>query len=358
MKRTISPCKVGDSKVIGMTPRLVVIFLATIGLALLLQACAGAPVTDQRLMEIATPIPPYVATDQAAALQARATRQASEGRMSELAAESTAVVLQMTQAAATEAYFLRQTEQAHAATATAAQLSIEATATAQAAIHTQAALNAASTATQAAYNNQATSTSIAVGLLQASATAQVERLAEQRESERQTLLFRTWAGRIALVVLFAAGLFIVWQSVSWVLLRAFGIHRLANRPVVITPDGKGGFNIFDISRSLQPGASVSKDGKVLAAGGAADPQIQNQVTARAQAAELMLAANSGQAIQPAQRRTALRQALQSGSAQQVQSLPQGEVVDAQVVVVPPDDPRVRPLLDEIEPKLLNGGNNL
>ena len=44
--------------------------------------------------------------DQAAALQARATRQASEGRMSELAAESTAVVLQMTQAAATEAYFL------------------------------------------------------------------------------------------------------------------------------------------------------------------------------------------------------------------------------------------------------------
>jgi hypothetical protein len=149
-------------------------------------------------------------------------------------------------------------------------------------------------------------------LLQASATAQVERLAEQRESERQTLLFRTWAGRIALVILFAVGLFIAWQSVSWVLLRAFGIHRLANRPVVITPDGKGGFNIFDISRSLQPGASVSQEGKILTAGGVADPQLQNQVTARAQAAELMLAANSGQAVQPTQRRTILRQALQTG----------------------------------------------
>lgn len=130
-------------------------------------------------------------------------------------------------------------------------------------------------------------------MLQASATAQVERLAEQRESERQTLLFHTWAGRITLVILFAVGLFIAWQSVSWVLLRAFGIHRLANRPVVIKPDGKGGFNIFDISRSLQPGANVAKNGQILPGGGASDPQLQNQVAARAQAAELTLAANSG-----------------------------------------------------------------
>ncbi len=354
----ISPCRVGDSRVNGMNPRVVAILLAILGLAVLLQACANAPATDDVRVEIATPIPPYVATDQAAALQARATRQASEGRMSELAAESTAVVLQMTQAAATEAYFLRQTEQAQAATATAAQQSIEATAIAQAAVHTQAALNAAGTATQSAYNNQATSTSIAVGLLQASATAQVERLVEQRESERQTLLFRTWAGRIALVVLFAVGLFIAWQSVSWVLLRAFGIHRLANRPVVITPDGKGGFNIFDISRSLQPGASVSKEGKVLTAGGAEDSQLQSQVTARAQAAELMLAANSGHAVQPAQRRTVLRQALQAGNQAARPALPEGDIVDAEVIVIPPDDPRVRPLLDEIEPKLLTGGNHV
>ena len=286
-------------------------------------------------------------------MQARATLQASEGRMSELAAEFTAVVLQMTQAAATEAYFARQTEQSQAATSTAAQQALDGTATAQAAVYTQSALNSAGTATQAAYNNQATATSVAMGLLQASATAQVERLAEQRESERQTLLFRTWAGRIALVILFAVGLFIVWQSVSWVLLRAFGIHRLANRPVVITPDGKGGFNIFDISRSLQPGASVSKEGKVLTAGGAADTHIQNQVAARAQAAELMLAANSGQAVQSNQRRAVLRHALQAGQPQTPSAA--GEIIDAEVTIIPPDDPRVRPLLDEVEPKLLNGG---
>lgn len=231
-------------------------------LALSLQACSGAPAADMRGMELATPIPPFVATDQAAALQARATRQASEGRMAELAAESTAVVLQMTASAATEAYFTRQTEQVQQATATASAEAIQATGTAVAAAHTQSALSAAGTATQSAYNTQGTSTAIALGVLQASATAEIERIAEQRQSEQQTLLFRTWAGRIALVILFAVGLFIAWQSVSWVLLRLFGVHRLVNRPVVITPYGKGGFNVFDISCSLQPGASVSKDGQV------------------------------------------------------------------------------------------------
>jgi len=336
-----------------MNPRVVVVCITLLGLAMSLQACSGMPATDAYWDEIATPIPAYAATDQASALQARATLQASEGRMSELAAESTAVVLQMTQAASTEAYFARQTEQSQAATSTAAQQAAEGTATAQAAVYTQSALNSAGTATQSAYNNQATATSVAMGLLQASATAQVERLAEQRESERQTLLFRTWAGRIALVILFAVGLFIVWQSVSWVLLRAFGIHRLANRPVIITPDGKGGFNIFDISRSLQPGASVSKEGKVLTAGGATDTHIQNQVAARAQAAELMLAANSGQAVQSNQRRAVLRHALQAGQPQTFS--PAGEIIDAEVTIIPSDDPRVRPLLDEVEPKLLNGG---
>jgi hypothetical protein len=337
-------------------------------LALPLQACTGALSADVRVMELATPIPPYVATDQAAALQARATRQASEGRMAELAAESTAVALRMTASVATENAFARQTAQAMQATATASAESahatatasadaIQATGTAVAASHTQAALSAAGTATQAAYNTQGTSTAIALGVLQASATAEIERIAEQRQSEQQTLLFRTWAGRIALTILFAVGLFIAWQSVSWVLLRLFGVHRLVNRPVVITPDGKGGFNIFDISRSLQPGASVSQDGEVLTAGGAADEQVQSQVAARAQAAELMLAANSGQPAQPAQRRTILRQALQSGAAQPAQALPPGEVIDADVIVIPADDPRVRPLLDEVEPKLLNGGNN-
>lgn len=352
-----------------MDPRPVFSLSLILLLVLSLQACSSVPAPDVRVMELATPIPPYIATDQASALQARATRQASEGRMVELAAESTAVVLQMTASVATEAFFARQTaqvmqatatasaESAHA-TATASAESIQSTETAVAAERTQAALSAAGTATQSAYNTQGTSTAIVLGVMQASATAQIERIAEQRQSEHQTLLFRTWAGRIALVILFVVGLFITWQSVSWVLLRAFGIHRLANRPVVITPDGKGGFYIFDISRSLQPGASVGQDGKVLTAGGADDAQLQNQVTARAQAAELMLAANSGPAVQPTQRRAMLRQALQTGNQAAQPALPEGDTVDTEVIIIPPDDPRVRPLLDEIEPKLLTGGNHV
>lgn len=344
-----------------------VLLIVIVGLCGLLQACQVAPGVG-RPVEIPTPIPAYVATDQASALQARATRQASEGKLAELAAESTAVVLRMTESAATEIYFARQTEQERATTATAAQQAIEATATAQAALHTQAALNAAGTATQAAYNHQATAdqaaynsqataTSIALGVLQASATAQVERIAEQREAERQTLLFRTWAGRIALVILFAVTLFIVWKSLNWVLLRVFGIHRLVNRPVVITPNGKGGFNVFDVSRSMDPGASVSGDGQVLTAGGAGDRQLQSQVAARAQAAELMLAANAGQGVPPGQRRSLLRLAFQAANQANTAALPAGEIVDAEVVILPPDDPRMRPLLDEVETKLLTGGNH-
>jgi len=351
-----------------MTPRLVAVFTSILLLAAMLSGCAGAPARDDRVFEIATPIPAYVATDQTSALHARATRQASEGRMAELAAESTAVALQMTASAATEAYFARQTEQAQYAAATATQEAIQATSIALAAAHTQQALNsagtatqaaanAAGTATQAAYQVQQTSTAIALGVLQASATAEIERIAEQRRSEQQTLLFRTWAGRIALCILFAVGLFIAWQSAGWIRLRLFGVHRLVNRPVVITPNAKGGFTVFDISRSLQPGTTIDQDGQATASGGAANELVQSQVTARAQAAELMLAVNSGQPARPALRRTLLRSVLQMVATQPVQALPPGQVEDASVIVIPPDDPRIRPLLDEIEPKLLNGGSN-
>ena len=324
-----------------------------------LAACAAGayPAPDGSSGIYPTPIPAYVATEQAAAIQARSTRQAGEGRLVELAAESTTVVLQMTASAATEIHLARQTQQAQIATADAIQAASQARTTAQAAAYTAVALEAAGTATQAAYQVQGTSTSIALGLLQASATAEVERIAEQRQSERQTLLFRTWAGRIALVILFSLSLFIAWQSASWVLLRFFGVYRLVNRPVVITPNGRGGFNVFDISRSMHPGASVSQAGQIETAGGAADVHIQSQVAARAQAGELLLAANSGQALKTGQRRSILMRALQTG-APIAPTLPAPLEAQAEVIIIPPDDPRVRPLLDEVEPKLLNAGDQL
>lgn len=327
---------------------------------LLLPSCAQPPFAALQQVtpsidSLPTPILPYIATDQAAALQARGTIQAGQAQAAELDIRASEVALNMTAAVATEQALVRQTERSDAATASAIQAANDAAVTAQAATQTADTAQKASTATQAAQNNQATETAIALGILQASATAEVERIAGQREADRQTLLFRTWAGRIALVILFFAGLFVAWQSVSWILLRIFGIHRLANRPVVITPDGKGGFNVFDISRSLQPGVTVSQDGHIQVGGGASDGQLQNQVTGRAQAAELLLAANSGQGMQANQRRAVLRQALQSGTSPATQALPPGEVVQGEVVILPPDDPRIRPLLDEVENQMLEEG---
>lgn len=48
-----------------MNPRVVVTLITIVGLAVLLQACTGMPVTDEYRVEIAIPIPLYVATDQA-----------------------------------------------------------------------------------------------------------------------------------------------------------------------------------------------------------------------------------------------------------------------------------------------------
>lgn len=320
---------------------------------LTLQACTDQPfAAPMATNELPTPIPPYVATDQAAAIEARATIQAGQAQAAELAVRASQVALNMTAAAATEEALIRQTQRSEAATATAFQVANQTTATAQAAEQTAIAIQKASTATQAAENNQATGTAIALGILQASATAEVERIANQREAERQTLLFRTWAWRIALVILFAVVVIIVWQTMSWARLHVFGVHRWANRPVMITPNGKGGYTVFDISRSLQPGATISDDGHVQAMGGVDDVQVQSQVAARAQAAELMLAANSGQGVHGTQRRGLMRQALQSGTPP---VLPSGDIVQGDVMILPPDDPRIRPLLDEVESKMIEEG---
>lgn len=335
------------------SPRVVTLILGLLIILLCLQACADQPfATAIPTDALPTPIPPYVATDQSAALEARATIQAGQAQAADLAVRASEVALNMTAAAATEEAFVRQTQRAEAATATAYQLANETTATAQAAEQTAIAYQRASTATQAAENNQATGTAIALGILQASATAEVERIANQREADRQTLLFRTWAWRIALVIVFVIAVIIIWQTVSWARLHVFGVHRWANRPITITPNRHGGYTIFDISRSLQPGVTVSDDGHILASGGVDDTQLQSQVAARAQAAELMLAANSGQGIHGNQRRGILRQALQSGT---TPALSSGEVVPGEIVILPPDDPRIRPLLDEVENKIIEEG---
>ena len=315
-----------------------------------LSACAGQSPTRSPLP---TAIPPYVATDQASAIQARSTIQAGEAMASNLALtgtavsmevnmQSTQVALQLTQSAATEQYLNRQTEIAGAATSTAISQQgtgtsiaqqAAATATAQVATATQMAIDASvrATATQFAINE----------------------MIRQDESQQQTLLFRTWAWRIVLILCFILGVVLIWQATPWVLLKLFGIHSWNGKPIIIVPNPKGGFQAADIARSLGPGLVMDSNGNLLTTGMATDPQIQNAVTARAQAAELLLALRE-QA--PEIRKRVVRQAIQAAPASSqalLQAAPPEDVVDAQIKILPSGDARVSEWLHEIEGNLAN-----
>jgi len=321
-----------------------------------LSACAGASGSDLQSpvrSPLPTAIPPYVATDQAFAIQARSTIQAGEAMASNLSLtgtavsmevnmQSTQVALQLTQSAATEQYLNRQTEIAAAATSTAISQQgtgtaiaqqAEATATAQIATATQMAIDAGvrATATQFAVNE----------------------LIRQDESQQQTLLFRTWAWRIILTLSFILGVVLIWQATPWVLLKVFGIHSWNGKPIIIIPNPKGGFQAADIARSLGPGLVMDEKGKLLTTGMAPDTQMQNAVTARAQAAELLLALREQT---PEIRKRVLRQAIQAAPATPpalLQAVPPGDVIDAQVKILPAGDARVSEWLREIEGKLVN-----
>jgi hypothetical protein len=302
---------------------------------------------------LSTPIPPYVATDQASALQARATIQAGEAQASNLALtgtavavdvnrQSTLIALQLTSSAATEEYFVRQTQASGQATAT--SISLEATQSAGTA-------QAITTGTaQAATATQITSE----GFVRATATQLALNELERRdESQRQSLFFRTWAGRVALVLVFAFGLVLIWQATPWLLLKFFGFQSWNGKPILLIPDKKRGFQVIDMARSLGPGLTLDESGKLITTGLAPDLQMQNAITSRAQAAELLLAV--GDEPGPARQRV-FRQAAnvnQPKLADNVYQLPM-PIANAEFKVLPPDEPRVDEWLRDVEIRLLDG----
>ena len=72
------------------------------------------------------------------------------------------------------------------------------------------------------------------------------------------------------------------------LLKFFGFQSWNGKPIVIVPDKRGGFKVVDIARSLGPGLMVDEKGDLVTTGLAPDLEMQNAITARAQAAELLL----------------------------------------------------------------------
>lgn len=281
-------------------------------------------------------------------MEARATIQAAEAQAYNLSLtgtasalevnmQSTLVALQLTSSAATEQYFIRQTQTAGEATATMVSMIATNAAGTQQAESTATAQSATSTQAAADGFVRATATQLAVNEMQ-----------RRDESQRQSLFFRTWAGRIALVLLFAFGLVLIWQATPWLLLKFFGFQSWNGKPILLLPDKKRGFQVVDIARSLGPGLTLDESGKLITTGLAPDLNMQNAITARAQAAELLLSV--GNEPGPTKQRV-LRQASGLAAPTSAPALPT-EIANAQFRVLPPDDPHVSEWLGDVETHLL------
>jgi hypothetical protein len=275
----------------------------------LLSACADLPAISQQPGQTisATLIPSFISTPQAAQAAALATIARAQGEQANIALTATIVSMQMTRAVATDQHFTRQTEQSMTTTTVAASQIAEATANSQRVITTRQALNDQATATQRAYQATATleavsasirstATQVALNVIQVRAAAEERTIERKSQAEAQTVLWRTWAARIFWAAVIAS-FFIILLYCLWTFRLAIfarlGLIRwgVGGKPYIMVPT-PGGLLLIDMTRSITPGQLVNGIG-AIAVGGVGDLALQSQAAMRSQAAEMILASNSG-----------------------------------------------------------------
>lgn len=275
----------------------------------MLSACADLPSTFQQPGQImpATLMPSFISTPQAAQAAAQSTIARAQGEQANIALTATIISMRMTQAVATDQHFTRQTEQSMTTTTVAASQVAEATANSQRVITTRQALNDQATATQRAYQAAATleavsasirstATQAALNVIQARAAAEERTIERKSQAEDQTILWRTWSGRIfwaaVIASFFAILLYCLWTFRMMIFARLGFIRWGAGgKPYIMVPT-PGGLLLMDLTRSITPGQLVNETGSI-AVGGVGDLALQSQAAMRSQAAEMILASNSG-----------------------------------------------------------------
>jgi hypothetical protein len=152
---------------------------------------------------------------------------------------------------------------------------------------------------------EATETARAWAQTQPALTATAQSISLMTKRESDTAMLRTWGGfgtLLALAMLFmVTGIVAARKVAPWVLLRFFGVQDWNGKPIVIVPTPGGGLAVVDYTRSIGPGTMLV-DGQVRQSG-AEEGLAQERTTARAQAAELMLAA---QGAEPGMRKAAAK----------------------------------------------------
>jgi hypothetical protein len=344
-----------------------------------LPACASANESAHEYGKfLPTSIPEYVQTDQASAIDARSTIAVAEAESSiysgtataravEAGMRATMIALDLVAAYATETAIAQRTRDAKHASATvfAAHLTetqavsnSQATAAAGNLTQTAGAQNAIMTATagehaalQTVHSGSVTATADerAASVQSTEMQYQMNVLERQDRAEEALLWFKTWAWRVLILLLIAGCIVIIIRMLPWAMSRmAISVQRLGkdgNRIVAIMQLKDGGAVVLDPHRQLTPGMTIRPDGQLLPGGGAVVETVQERVTARSQAAELV-AASGGK-----NDRTARRIARSANNASQ--SPPASDnIIDATFRTVGVNDPEVSTWMEEIRPKLL------
>lgn len=338
--------------------KLLTLFLLFVAASFFWAACTNYSSDPNSLMPQGTPtpslLPESMRTADAARLSVDLTKQAGEGELASLSVRQTQVVLEVTQAVATEQYFARATEMSSQMTST---QEAKETAVAQAnATGTAAAIQAAATGTAAQYAFESSVRGTATAEYQQSVSAAATNAAIDREvrSEENTLWFSTWAPRVFLTILFILGLVgagvggkALWDA-RWIIAAHLGVVRWGpdGKPYFIAPafNEEGvieGITFVEPDRMLSSGMSIMP-GKTREVDQGVSENTRLLVTSGAQQIGHQLAAGTNGNGNGASRSTMEKFIPPTvGQNQSSTSTP-----DVKILVLPPGDSRISEWVDE------------
>ena len=280
---------------------------------------------------------------------AQATLAAGQAQAQNLAIQSTQVSLNMTQAAATDTYFLRQTERAQHESATAQ--SQRATASQQAHLqgltHTaEIEQTQAAQATNTAYAIQTATawpqTATPLAATQQAIIAQAEAAARRAHWEQVLIplrvIFLSLLGFVILVLLVLGGVRAYRRLLPALELRLGTIPRGPHDAPLLLLNNL----IIDPDRNFGPALHLGK-GNAETTGLAPTPQLQERLVARDQAVDLARSQGPG------------RSRRQSATIEPFTEILEAPASSVEIEIVEPD--QVQPWLDEVEHNLLPSGSS-
>ena len=330
-------------------------------LALVLISACAQPANGTWPGPQATLMPQFVATAQNAQAGAQATIAAANAAQAEadlaqayLQVTQTAISLAQFSAASTAEYSTRQTEQAISFTATERSVQstatqevrwIEATATTQAELTEAARASATASVIQTATAWPLTATPLAATQIAIVAQAQET---EMKAYWRQFVIpFWVFIGAVCLSTFIVLVVLTYRRLIPTVELWLRTRHGPDGETLILL-DKDQGVHILQPGRNFGAALVNRAEGVRVDAISPAGAEWQDRVVGREQAVKL------ARALPGSRQRSAQRLLAQANPV----NPPAGPVVEREVIIIPPDDPRVRPLLDEVEPKLLNAGDQL